>query len=78
MRRRRSATLFYIEAILQLINLLVWLAGNADVLVHRCAWFSLPVTWLSWVSWTCWNCQFATATVRCSRSHAWGLQALYI
>ncbi len=60
-RRKRNATLFFIEAAVQSVNLVFYIVPNIYLLKEPCYFFGHVVFWCGWVRWTCWNTVSATA-----------------
>ncbi len=60
-RRKRNATLFFIEAAVQSVNLVFYIVPNIYLLKEPCYFFGRVVFWCGWVRWTCWNTVSATA-----------------
>ena len=54
-RRKRNATLFFIEGAVQWLNLVFWVIPNVYLVVKPCYLLSRVVFWCGWVRWTCWN-----------------------
>ena len=54
-RRKRNATLFFIEGAVQWLNLVFWVTPNMYLVVKPCYFLSHVVFWCGWVRWTCWN-----------------------
>lgn len=54
-RRKRNATLFFIEGTVQWLNLVFWVAPNIYLLVKPCYYLANVIFWCGWVRWTCWN-----------------------
>jgi len=54
-RRKRNATLFFIEAAVQWVNLIFYTVSNAYLLKEPCYFFGRVVFWCGWIRWTCWN-----------------------
>ena len=54
-RRKRNATLFFIEAAVQSVNLVFYIVPNIYILKRPCYFFGHVIFWCGWVRWTCWN-----------------------
>ena len=54
-RRKRNATLFFIEAAVQSVNLVFYILPNIYLLKEPCYFFGRVVFWCGWGRWTCWN-----------------------
>ena len=60
-RRKRNATLFFIEAAVQSVNLVFYIVPNIYLLKEPCYFFGHVIFWCGWVRWTCWNTVSVTA-----------------
>ena len=54
-RRKRNATLFFIEGAVQWLNLVFYVIPNIYLVIKPCYWISHVIFWCGWVRWTCWN-----------------------
>ncbi|KAA6426189.1 MAG: hypothetical protein FRX49_04041 [Trebouxia sp. A1-2] len=72
-RRKRNATLFFIEAAVQWVNLLFYIVSNAYLLKEPCYFFGRVVFWCGWIRWTCWNTLFMLFLVHAYGARTWQL-----
>ena len=62
-RRKRNATLFFIEGTVQWLNLVFWVVPNVYLLVNPCYFLGQLIFWCGWARWTCWNTVSFAATL---------------
>lgn len=70
-RRRYIAASSFAILVFQIINVALWLAGNAFVLPTFCGWRSKTVALLGYLQWSCWNTEFLLLVVLAHNGSLW-------
>ncbi|EIE21258.1 hypothetical protein COCSUDRAFT_57160 [Coccomyxa subellipsoidea C-169] len=70
-RRRKSATLVFVELVTVYVDILAYLIPNIYLLAARCDWFSLIVPWTSFVRFTCYNTIFLLFCIHAHNGNPW-------
>jgi hypothetical protein len=64
LRRRREVLLLFVEAVAQLLNLMVAFFTNVYLLIKPCGWSDVNLINTGIVTHTCWNTLFLVTLVR--------------